>query len=373
LLVLARHAPMDSLQDAGWLGQVLQVFNEVGWIGVDLFFVLSGFLISSLLFAELRDSGQLRIRRFLVRRGLKIYPSYYAAFGTITLLWVLRSTLPGAPDSSTAILTDIWPNAVFIQNYIVPHTYIWPHSWTVAIEEHFYFGLPFFLIALFSFPSVAARHRRDWRIVCFVLIAVCLLITLTRITSVTSLGVYKLYYWTNFRIDSLLFGVMLGYLATYHSLTLRRGLPSKFYVWALITTAAVMAYAFPVRHSPVMATIGFTVLYIAFGFAVARAGLESRPLNPSAKVPIRAALAWTGRYSYTIYLAHCCIFAVPGFESSRQWVQLFLATEAGWNPRSIMWVEISLFTLLSFAGGWMLARYVEQPVLRRRSQWGWSR
>src|SRR5215831_18752084 len=65
LLVLGRHLPFFPL----WI--------RVGWTGVDLFFVLSGFLISGLLFREYKATGGIRIGRFLVRRGFKIYPAYY--------------------------------------------------------------------------------------------------------------------------------------------------------------------------------------------------------------------------------------------------------------------------------------------------------
>ncbi len=65
LLVLGRHNEYYSL------------WQRAGWIGVDLFFVLSGFLISGLLFSEYAETGTINLGRFLLRRGLKIYPAYY--------------------------------------------------------------------------------------------------------------------------------------------------------------------------------------------------------------------------------------------------------------------------------------------------------
>ena len=64
LLVVGYHMPYYRL------------WGRIGWIGVDLFFVLSGFLISGLLFREFRDTGSIDVKRFLIRRGLKIYPSF---------------------------------------------------------------------------------------------------------------------------------------------------------------------------------------------------------------------------------------------------------------------------------------------------------
>src|SRR5260370_38814364 len=58
-------------------GQVFDIFSRAGWMGVDLFFVLSGFLISGLLFGEFRKKGSIQYKRFFVRRAFKIYPAFY--------------------------------------------------------------------------------------------------------------------------------------------------------------------------------------------------------------------------------------------------------------------------------------------------------
>src|SRR6185295_15310789 len=77
LLVLFRHfdTPPEELMHP--VRAVVMWLNRVGWIGVDLFFVLSGFLVSGLLFEEYERHGTLRVGRFLVRRGFKIYPGFY--------------------------------------------------------------------------------------------------------------------------------------------------------------------------------------------------------------------------------------------------------------------------------------------------------
>src|SRR5690348_13300609 len=77
LLVLGRHSVI-SQRDAGFLRPLATAWHRIGWTGVDLFFVLSGFLVGGLLFKELRKSSHLDVRRFLIRRAFKIWPSYYA-------------------------------------------------------------------------------------------------------------------------------------------------------------------------------------------------------------------------------------------------------------------------------------------------------
>src|SRR6266478_1802599 len=58
-------------------GNIWPFFGNIGWVGVDLFFVLSGFLISGLLFSEYKTRSSISFRRFFIRRGLKIYPAFY--------------------------------------------------------------------------------------------------------------------------------------------------------------------------------------------------------------------------------------------------------------------------------------------------------
>jgi len=112
-----------------------------------LFFVLSGFLISGLLFAEYRRSGAIRFQRFAVRRALKIYPAFYA----LVLLTVFSHLLTENPASVfRAFLHDVF----FMQSY-TPGTY--GHFWSLSVEEHFYilFPLALYLMLRRSGPKKA--------------------------------------------------------------------------------------------------------------------------------------------------------------------------------------------------------------------------
>src|SRR5882762_10148526 len=116
LLVLGSHKETASI----WM--------KTGWVGVDLFFVLSGFLVSGLLFSEYQKVGKLRIKRFLIRRGLKIYPPFYTLLlATVCLVAVLgNNSIPGK-----VLLSE----GLFVQNY---GPAFWGHTWSLAVEEHFY-------------------------------------------------------------------------------------------------------------------------------------------------------------------------------------------------------------------------------------------
>lgn len=92
--------------------------------------MLSGFLISRLLFNEYKRSGRIDMKRFLIRRGLKIYPAFY-----VLMLYTAIDELLTRGRVPEKILGDL----LFGQNYF-PH--IWAHGWTLAVEEHFYWLLP---------------------------------------------------------------------------------------------------------------------------------------------------------------------------------------------------------------------------------------
>jgi peptidoglycan/LPS O-acetylase OafA/YrhL len=110
LLVFGRHAVIQP-PDAGLLKNFAGVWYRLGWTGVDLFFVLSGFLIGGLLFKELRTRSQLDVGRFLIRRGLKLWPAYYV-YVTVTfgVLFVYFRD-----DSPWLAVSTIWSNYLHMQ------------------------------------------------------------------------------------------------------------------------------------------------------------------------------------------------------------------------------------------------------------------
>lgn len=129
LLVLFTHSTVQP-GASGVLAPVLVYLRYLGPSGVDLFFVLSGFLVGGLLFKELREKGRLDVRRFLVRRAFKIWPPYFT-FIAFTFIWLMVSDHQTLFQSSRAI----YPNLAHLQNYLSSPA---PHTWSLAVEEHFY-------------------------------------------------------------------------------------------------------------------------------------------------------------------------------------------------------------------------------------------
>ena len=333
LLVLFRHLPGESSSSA------LHFIETIGWTGVDLFFVLSGFLISGLLFTEFERAGKLDVKRFWLRRGLKIWPSYFATYGAAMLATVIWT-------GDAGILISRIPNYIFIQNYMDP-AIRWTHSWSIAIEEHFYFGLP--LLLLFLAP-------KKFKNLPGIVLVVCLSVLLQRVLLFlfTDLKWPNFYYPSHLRIDSLSCGVLLGYLYQYkRELFMRIG---KY--WPAFIAASpilVLAYVFPLESSALSYTLGFTIFYLMFGGLV----VAARVHPDFGKSGPQRLLAWMGVYSYTIYLAHSVVYELPGSSSLR----LMIVSQFGNGADRL------LFFLSSILLGALISHLVERPFLRLRAKW----
>ncbi len=151
---MARNRGLDSLRGLAILlvlgvhVQASPTWAKVGWLGVDLFFVLSGFLISNLLFSEYKTHGSINLKSFYIRRGFKLYPSFYfLVLATILYCWIA-----GRGIRLGTALAEV----TFMQNYF---TGLWGHTWSLAVEEHFYILLPLSLVCMARF----ARGGKPFR------------------------------------------------------------------------------------------------------------------------------------------------------------------------------------------------------------------
>ena len=237
LLVLGRHFPEARPGETlpGWM----ELWLRGGWIGVDLFFVLSGFLVSGLLFREYRRFGEIRYGHFLARRACKIYPAFYFMFGAV-LLFAAQMGRPfvGWP----VVLSEIF----FVQNY---GPALFPHSWSLAVEEHFYLLLPLLLLAVRGKSDVPFA-RLPW-----LFVAVAVLALAARIVTTQTLG-FRLkthLFPTHLRLDALLFGVLLSWATQFHPAALERVWARFRWPGAWRPLACIGAYSYSIYlwHIPV--------------------------------------------------------------------------------------------------------------------------
>jgi peptidoglycan/LPS O-acetylase OafA/YrhL len=264
---------LDALQLPGHL---------LGWAGVDLFFVLSGFLMGQLVLTERARTGSFDGRRFTVRRLLKLWP----------VLYVFLAVHAFAGDEPLS--SYLWQNALHVQNYAGTSL---RHLWSLAVEEHFYLALAL------VFP-VFARRRGSVRLLIAVLLGVLVTAASLRYAGAAA-GVsdVRLQWRTHFRVDSLAAGVLLAVVRVHAPAAFARLVRLRL-LWAALTAAGVWTLIVIGKDDTLGTTLGFTIAYVT-GAAfllllhdaawIARATWLSRPV---------AAL---GRYSYGIYIWH--IFA----------------------------------------------------------------
>ena len=339
-LVLGAHVPLRPVTGWGPLDALLAAITRGGWIGVDLFFVLSGFLVSGLLFREHQRHGSIRVGRFLIRRGLRIYPPFYV-FLTITVAAYVALGL-GHRIQPHMLLGEIF----YLQNYVGQ---VWGHTWSLAIEEHFYLLLPLLLIVL-------ARRQQGARFggvipVYGVVALICLTLRwdLRRIP----FDFYTHLTPTHLRIDSLLIGVVVAYLYHLRPEVLRPWFGARRRGALALVCAALVAppFVYPIEV-PWITWLGFWLYSLGFA-ALLIAGLGTR-LEGRAWGPLAA----IGVHSYSIYLWHFPVRAVTQELAQRAGVTSALAG-AGW---------VAIYGVVSVAGGIALAKAVEAPLIRLRDR-----
>lgn len=331
LLVMGRHIPMDPSSLPDPLAGLVDTWARAGWIGVDLFFVLSGFLVSGLLFTEYHRHGDVHIGRFLGRRGFKIYPAFYA-FLLLTTLYRARH----AHIAARAIVAE----GLFLQGYFPG---MWRHTWSLAVEEHFYFLLALATVLLL-------RFRFTWLVPATLIIGVVELalrvVTAYLTPNLLTLRIYP----THLRLDALMFGVLLAYFYHFRRDQLTAIVHTHRRLIAVASAAAIAPCLVWDVTNPLVETAGLTLLYLGFGgilllFVLERA-VEARPI------------AWIGTYSYSIYLWH---FAVSNWTA-----HLFEVVFGHWPSPLTLTLT---YLVASLAVGVLMARLVEMPFLMLRDRW----
>src|SRR6188472_982470 len=121
--------------------------DRFGWIGVDLFFVLSGYLIGGQLLASLARDQRIKLGRFFTRRALRIVPAYFVVLAIYFLLPAWREY----PEMSQ----PLWKFLLSVQNIALHGGTAFSHAWSLAVEDQFYVALPFLLLFLYRRPRAA--------------------------------------------------------------------------------------------------------------------------------------------------------------------------------------------------------------------------
>lgn len=293
LLVLVVHLfGFNTNYNGGFAGRLLARTTDAGWVGVDLFFALSGFLITGILYDTVQSKHY--FKNFYVRRSLRISPLYYGfiCFGilVVTLIgyqWFGRSLLIHL--TYTQNLLSAGPVSTANWFNLVPF-------WSLAIEEHFY---------LF-WPSAIYLLRSKKRIVTCALILAAISIGVRFwlfFSGKAAASPYLPYDWTPARLDTLLFGAVLAMLvrSQYRDRVLRLAPTLACLGFVMLVLYGVHAKGIHHVGDPGMSTIGYSVVGIVACAVIASA---LRPESLAQRAFSVSVLRFFGTYSYGLYVFH---------------------------------------------------------------------
>jgi peptidoglycan/LPS O-acetylase OafA/YrhL len=346
LMVLFLHLFWSNSSPAGnLLIRSLAQLRTVCWVGVDLFFVLSGFLLTGILYDTLSSSHY--FRNFYGRRSLRIFPLYYGFLfvviavsyaqgyhwfsGIFYYLTYTISLIPGGVPYTTTPWVNI------------------NHFWSLSIEEQFYMAWPLLMYWLRTKRRIAAA-------ILVLSVGALLLRTYLVLSGATQHQPYVVYSWSPTRIDTLLLGGLLA-------LAIRSRFRAGVLRWAWLVfvsgTGLLVAYgfwhgSFEVLNDDVLGTIGLTVVGVT---ATALVGASLIQASLFSSFFSNSVLRFFGRYSYGLYVYHYTLQWIMG-QFVGAWLRSFTQSKlllVALNGSIILLATIVL-AMVSF-------EYFEKPIL----------
>jgi peptidoglycan/LPS O-acetylase OafA/YrhL len=321
-----------------------------GATGVDLFFVLSGFLITGILYDSLPDPGF--FRKFYARRVLRIFPLYYGVLAVFALAALAFGLNFHHELLSLALyLQNSDLVAQRIRNYGGPTALPLTHFWSLAIEEQFYLVWPVTVFLL--------RKRRRLLIFCAGALLFCPLLRFALFVH----GVNYFVVGTNTicRADSLLAGAALALLlrSRFHDRVLRAG------GWIFLAGALADAVLlFLVNHGPILNNLTGFQIFLTLDFsamALASAGVIALALRSHLVAGICSLrpMRWLGKYSYGIYVLHLILFTYLD-----EPLRSFLYTHITPNKGVDIVINGLLIFSISITAAYLSYNLYEKPFLR---------
>jgi peptidoglycan/LPS O-acetylase OafA/YrhL len=320
------------------------------WFGMDQFFVLSGFLIVSLLLHRKQTD---RIGRFYLRRALRTFPLYYVVLTTLILLYPRAAATPGSIAREYLYLTNYTP---------LPRVNMaW--AWSLCVEEHFYFLAPFLVALLAKIPSPKRRIA-----LLAVLALTGIVVRIWTVRSATfrwndELLLTHVYVRTHCRYDPLLAGMAIAYAQHAYEKELQRffaRFAARAVCYAVFIACVVwlmqpVATRGPNFHLLSWGTVT-SIMYVALMLPLLNySGIRARFLG--ARV-----FLWGSTLGYGMYLIHIplCEQVVAPFAKS--------LARARWSQGEVWCSSFALLVALSVFGAYVLHLVIEKPSfwLRQR-------
>lgn len=336
---LGQRPALDGLRAFSILAVLILHINSIyqfpfvvlrgGFLGVDMFFVISGFLITSLLIEENAARGNIRLRAFYMRRALRLLPAVIAAVLFTLFIGFLAGSFTAVGLTPIRLASTLFYFNNWLQALVNDAPWFLTHFWSLSIEEQFYLIWPLALITLLR------RQRRA---------AIWIVVSAITLSWLLKVGLYwsgaswqRLYHGSDTRADALLVGCLLSLLIYWRALPaviVRHHRILNRCAW-LVFGALLIAADF---RGPLAYLGGFTFAAIVCAFIVLNALIA-----PAAILNSRF-LLWIGKRSYGLYVWH--------------WPVYLLAATAIPN---IFVAPVCLIGTFCFAA--LSYRYIEKPFL----------
>jgi len=320
LVVLAHHASVPLMKG--------------GYLGVDVFFVLSGYLITAILLRELSATGALRLFPFYAKRALRLFPALITVSAAVALVWALLDWAPNRQDTLLGVPVAITYFSSWVRAFDINTLGSMGHTWSLAVEEHFYLVWPLVLILMF-------KLTRNPRMA--VLIAAAIGIAY-RLAAPVLFGwdTERIYSGSDTQAAQILIGCLLA--AWLHETSVRvRAVPAVIAALGVGTAVVLLPL-----HSAFYLHGG--ALLVGLATAVVIAHLVTAQTQPMSRILQRKTLTWIGVRSYGIYLWHFPIFG--------------LLAASGLPTLAVA----GLSAALSFAIPALSYRFIESPILKQKKR-----
>jgi peptidoglycan/LPS O-acetylase OafA/YrhL len=325
--------------------------GKFGWTGVDLFFVLSGFLIASQLFQQINTGQNISLKAFYTKRFFRIIPAYLVVLALYFLFPYLRER---------ESLPPLWKFLTFTQNLnLNTHSqFTFSHVWSLCIEEQFYLLFP---ILLLFFIKIKQVHRGY--ILLITLSIIGLLIRMywwNKLDILFEDSTNFIYYWysriyfpTYNRLDGLLVGVAIAGIFNFKP-NLKDWI-IKYSNWIFVASLVILTAAYLVcedESSFEGSVWGFPLVSIGYGCMLMAA------VSPTCFLYKWKSkfTSWIARLSYALYLIHKIMIHVTQVE----FVKMGIDVKSNW-----MFI---LCMLACFIGATILNKLVERPFLKWRDK-----
>lgn len=353
-LVLAAHFPPPQQGRLPVISALLDLGKANGWFGVELFFVLSGFLLTRLWILERRETGRVALRAYLIRRVLRIWPLYVFALILGFLVFPLTGWLPRDVAFGSAAYVDLVRKhlmalVLFVDNaatvlFGVPEQRTLSALWTLSSEEQFYLALPLIL------GVVAGLGRRGMTLAIAVTVYA---LALRGYFALNGAGWVVSYHLPMVSPDAFMAGIILGFAVDDPRLG-RFAHPG----WLLLAVLLLAAAA--ILDQPMNEIWRFTA--VAAGFGLILAHVLARPEGRLSRFLALAPLRYLGRISYGLYVYHIIAVLVT---------DRLLAQTLSWpwpGPWSIWGAALVLTFALTVAMAATSYALLERPFLKLKAR-----